>query len=335
MDGIVMWPDWPLDYRTWGSSTNSPEAPYQGQAASSHVTQASPQLGDRAMWAFFGDENRFTTSAIPWLRQVFLLAGYAVDQTRLPALLRDIENVKKPFGLSLRHPVKYNFKDDRLRSYYHERGEDALLAAAQPKSEPIRRGLLQLLQRHQARTFVCAMGSLGFKSPKEYYGWTTTNLLQRLGYLCQGNAALPDLLVCLDWPDSNVGKSYFANYHEPWHTGKSVEGHTFTCGSLRSRQAFPDLVVGSTIHNPFLQLADLVAGAAQDFVTWAITGNGLQRTSTYFPPVALCFLARPSLRYHQTSFISAPDGLAGQMRKAYTTLATQLSQGNPPLILPV
>ncbi len=287
------------------------------------------------MWTFFGDENFFTTSNLRWsFREVFLLAGYAVEHNRLGGLLQDIEAVKGRYGLTLRHPVKHNFKDNALKRYFDERGESALLSTVQANSEPLRVELLQLLQRHQARTFVCAMGSLGFKTRRDYYGWATTNLLQRLGYLCRADAAPPELLVCLDWPDSSVGKSYFSVYHEPWHTGTSVEGHRFTCGSLRSRQAFPDLVIGSTVHNPFLQLADLVAGAAEDFVTWAVTGKGWQRARAFFTPVALCFLAHPSLRHHQTSFISAPYDLAVKMRKGYTTLAAHLKQDRPPVFLP-
>jgi len=253
-------------------------------------------------------------------------------------MLSDIEAVKGHYGLDLRHPVKYNMKDGRLDKYYEARGESPLLVTARASADAMRTDLLALLPQHNARTFICAMGSLGFKTRKEYYQWATTNLLQRLGYLTTVNPSHqivpPELLVCLDWPDANIEKNYFHIYHEPWHTGVSVEGHSFTCGPLRHRKAFPDVVVGSTIHNSFLQLADLVAGAAASFVTWAVTGNKWQTARMFFTPVATCFFANAWLRHNQTSFISSPPGLQGIMATGYASLSLALQGEQPPITLP-
>jgi len=117
-----------------------------------------------------------------------------------------------------------------------------------------------------------------------------------------------------------VGKAYFEVYHTPWHDGKSLEGHPFSCGTLRHRKAFPDIVVSSTIHNPYLQLADIVTGATMDFVKWTLTGNYRQRIDMFFPPVVDAFHTVTGYALSRTTFVSAPPRLQTRIAQAYTEL---------------
>ena len=271
------------------------------------------------MWVFFGDENLSSPISVrSRIFQVFLLAGYAIRQEHLHPLLAGMEQVKNSVGLQLRHPVKYNLRDSGVTEYFEQRGEAALLASAITQADPLRLGLLNLLKKYNAKTFACVLGGLGFVGKREYYTWAAANLLQRIGWLANPTAVHPDLLVCLDWPMQKVGKAYFEVYHTPWHDGRSLEGHPFSCGTLRHRKAFPDIVVSSTIYNPYLQLADIVTGATMDFVNWTLTKNHRQRVDTFFPPVADAFHRVTGYALSQTTFVSAPPRLKARIGQAYT-----------------
>lgn len=267
------------------------------------------------MWVFFGDESTHRATALPHpFQQVFVLAGFAVQHDELTRLMEGIEAAKEQYGLKLRHPVKYNMRDDGLRAYYRSRRESALLKRIIPASDGLRGDLLSLLAVHSAKTFICAMGSWGTATHKTYYAWAATNLFQRLGYLGSPVKKTPELVICLDWPTHDVGKAYFDIYHDPWHDGVGHDGSDFFCGKLRSRSCFPDLAVGSTLHSPFLQLADLVVGATADFITWCLTERYWQRVEKFFPLVARQLHSHPSFRVSQTGFITAPKELQARVR---------------------
>jgi hypothetical protein len=99
------------------------------------------------------------------------------------------------------------------------------------------------------------------------------NLLTRVGLYCSEREEDLRVDVLLDWPERNNRKPFVNEYHTGWRHGRSGEADKaipYHCGALAQLGFAPTPAFAGSEFEPRLQLADLVVGAAREFVNFAL-----------------------------------------------------------------
>ncbi|MCL6564788.1 MAG: hypothetical protein K6U09_00030 [Acidobacteriia bacterium] len=243
------------------------------------------------MWYFFGDDNSFASGREgPGRKDVFVFGGFYFKGPRLKEFENRIYEIRKKYTRHPHLPIKWNFCDRAVERLYKTYRHGHLYREVLKRTDDFRLEMLGCLNEFDAETIICAWAAPHLKHGQrasQFHGWALTNMLQRLGLEMPGHSTEKDfhILVVLDWPGQEFKKTYFDLYHRAYHFGRDEYNNRYTCGELRKKGFFSQIVCGSTVHDPFLGLADIVVGASTDFLRWCFTGQNLQRVQKFFPPV--------------------------------------------------
>lgn len=283
------------------------------------------------MLLFFGDDNTCSSGDPKRERDdIFLFGGYYFHEDAVRRFEIAIGEVKARYGLAENLPVKWNLKDDRIVKFYAERKADRTLAAALERADGLRVDLLNLLATFDARVIVCAIVEYDRKDERknvDYHRWALTDLLQRLGLTVHRKATRAEFnaIVTLDMPGTDANRAYFDLFELAYHNGVSPDGYKYVSGPLRDRGFFPSVQCTSTLHNPFLQIADIILGSTADFVEWCFTGKDFERVAVFFPLVDKRFrLEWPDL--FKTGFVVDPDEYREFVRKKYSEFSQRIRE---------
>jgi len=224
-----------------------------------------------------------------------VLAGYFIGQDELDNLANEIGYIKEKHGLNKYDPVKWNMKDSSLSMHYRKRGSGDRLDLAIKASKELRRDLLLELRKRRVSIIACALIRYSRETqPREYILWASENFFQRAGLLLRDrlNSKYPTFFV-LDWPTRKDPSALLQAYEEGFIRGMTKDSNQrYDSGPLSQLGAFDSLLFGKTNYLPFLQMADIVAGATREFLDWAYkddSKNKKQRVKDYFGVIACRF----------------------------------------------
>jgi len=225
-------------------------------------------------------------------RTTYVLAGYLVKNGVLNNLSEAVARVKSEVGLEWYDPIKWNFKD--IEKLYEDRSRKSQYNRALRKSEGIRERMLRLLETFDARIVACAVARFKEQTPrKDCIGWAAENFFQRVGLVVKDQIGLsyPSLTLIMDWPPTNQVNAILSAYYSGYKNGMTVDAkQQYFSGSLSNLQALDCPLFAKMIYLPFLQLADLIAGATREFLIWAYTGKKKQRAEKFFGIIAPQFV---------------------------------------------
>jgi hypothetical protein len=111
------------------------------------------------------------------------------------------------------------------------------------------------------------------RTREDLVGYSFGNLLMRAGLYCSEKRAGQRVDILLDWPEKNDRGPFVNEYYTGWRHGRSGKGDdavNYHCGALAELGFAPAPVFAGMEFEPRLQLADLVVGAARDFVNFAL-----------------------------------------------------------------
>jgi hypothetical protein len=226
---------------------------------------------------------------------VFVIGGYAIPREKVSPLLKKVQNVKGRRGLNTHSPVKWNMRDlDRALIAHDLLGQKDIIIN---QSNVLRTELLAELTAAGATIFVSAIRAYSNKkqvlgqTKEDLVGYSFGNLLMRAGLFCAGAAGGRRVDVLLDWPDRNERTPFTAEYYTGWRYGRSGSGDkavSYQCGPLASIAFIPAPAFAGTEFEPRLQLADLVVGAAREFINFSLgkaekSSFGVQRFKSLIP----------------------------------------------------
>lgn len=203
---------------------------------------------------------------------VLVFGGVIVDnksEKQLECLLREIKGKYTYPTL----PIKWNFKD--LEYVYKEwnRQSDYELLLQQSyewRTEIFERSLeidytivLACTERYPS--------SIPLKKIKEQLTEITfAQSLMRIGLFVRDLPSKDNFQIILDWPDSSNPKPFNKEYFNAYNKGKSSSGVEYHSGALIKLGFNDSLYFAKSTHSGVLQFADLIIGAAKDFVLKSI-----------------------------------------------------------------
>jgi hypothetical protein len=226
---------------------------------------------------------------------VLVIGGYTIPRDEVQALLKKAQEIKSKYGLDPHCPVKWNVRDlDKALAAHGLSGQKDVLLA---QSNPLRTDLLNALAAGGATIFISAIHAysnkkqvLG-KTKEDLVSYSFGNLLMRAGLFCKETAGGRRVDTLLDWPEGNRRTPFAAEYHTGWRYGRSGPEDTgvkYQCGPLADLAFAPGSVFGGMDFEPRLQFADLVVGAAREFINFALgkakeDAFGVQRFKSLVP----------------------------------------------------
>ena len=264
----------------------------------------------------FFDDTEVSVDSEDSNPDIYIFGGYLIPSNQIYALLTEIQKIKASFGLPVWMPIKWNIKDSGISSFikdYYHLLDERHLDIALTYSDEIRSELLKVLSQFNIKVFISGRYDRHHKeaTSKDYSHWAFENLLQRVGIFAQNNKydleiEKPVQLI-IDWPkpdDKTLFNHYFCGYH--FGNGREYKS-SYLSGPLKIYGFVESISVSSTIHNSYLQIADLVVGCSKDFLSWCYTGKQFQRISGKFDALIDLFYRDTNRRINKCGFVLAKD----------------------------
>ncbi len=95
---------------------------------------------------------------------------------------------------------------------------------------------------------------------------TFAQVLMRIGLFARDLPFKDNFEIILDWPDSSNPKPFNREYFRAYNLGKSSSGVGYHSGPLIDLGFNDSIYYAKSTHSAVLQFADLIIGAAKDFV---------------------------------------------------------------------
>lgn len=203
---------------------------------------------------------------------ILLFGGIAVAPHAEAPLRQAIEAVKGKYGHP-RAPIKWNFKD--LKTLYEKQDQAALYEQLKNSSKKWREEIFQAANTFDFTIIVACVESYSVKRKNikdNKFALTQhvfSNGLMRLALHAQETK--PDRVqVILDWPDRGDSKPFDSEYASAFSQGKTADGSVSYYSGALSNLGFMDSATYTNMHhNTLLQFADLIVGAAREFIECA------------------------------------------------------------------
>lgn len=230
---------------------------------------------------FFIDNSEFKRNIFGTNFDYFVMGGFLCSSEDAKTLEKEIKEIKNKFGLSEEMPIKWNIRD--LEKEY-KRLNQLKFNELLKKSDEIRLLLINSISKTDSEIIMSATRAYNREWRKDACHWAFENILQRLGLILQvqdnHQNIYPKISVYMDWPDSN-DKSFFDTYSNAYYNKEP----RFLSGPLKDLGINVNLGVGSTIHSPHLQIADICVGITKDFIKWCYEGKNTHRVQKFFLPL--------------------------------------------------
>jgi len=210
---------------------------------------------------------------------VLVFGGVIVDnksEKQIESLLREIKTKYTCPTL----PIKWNFKD--LKDVYAEWNRQEDYELLKQKSYEWRTQIFERSLDIDYKVVLACTERYPSKIPlkqikEQLTGITFTQALMRIGLFARDLPFRDNFEIILDWPDSSNPKPFNREYFRAYNLGQSSSGVTFHSGPLMNLGFNDSLYFAKSTHSGVLQFADLVIGAAKDFILKTIqeTDNSL------------------------------------------------------------
>jgi hypothetical protein len=218
------------------------------------------------MLKWYADNSELST--LKGKPNVLLFGGVIVDNKSIKQIEELLREIKKRYTYPTL-PVKWNFKD--LEDIYKERNrledyEELKQKSSEWRTEIFERSLdidytvvLACTERYNS--------NIPLKQIKdELTGITFTQALMRIGLFAKDLPFKDNFEIILDWPESSNPKPFNREYFKAYNYGKTSKDVTFFSGPLINLGFNDSLYFAKTTHCCVLQFADLIIGAAKDFI---------------------------------------------------------------------
>lgn len=199
----------------------------------------------------------------------FLMGGVLISRDEEIKLCGLVKEIKARY-VHPDLPVKYNLRD--LKAKYDEHNYTEQFKVMLNDSAKWRKELFERALEFDFKIIIAVIQNLQIQkaSPKEIksdlLGYAFVDILMRLGKELQYKK-MEHIQVISDWPESNDPKPFNFNYYYGFSRGTTPKGTEFYSGKLQDIGFHDTVLFASMNHSNMLQFADLIIGAARDFLT--------------------------------------------------------------------
>ena len=206
---------------------------------------------------------------------VLIFGGVIVDEKSEKKIEKLLREVKGKYTYPTL-PVKWNFKDlkptykefNRLKDY-----ETLLKNSYEWRNELFTRSLeidykviLACTERYSSDIPLS-------KIKEQLTEISFAQSLMRVGMFAKYLPFKDSFEIILDWPDSSNPKPFNREYFKAYNLGQSSSGINYLSGPLINLGFNDSLYFAKSTHSVVLQFADLVIGAAKDFMLKSINNH--------------------------------------------------------------
>lgn len=231
---------------------------------------------------FFADDLKTTSDSHVSCHDIFCYGGYLIKKENIKHLEQLINETKIQYEIPIDMPIKWNFKDNRIRKYYEQKGKSELLSKIIEKSYEIRKTLLFKVQQSGIKIIISGFRELRSEQDRQsLFEWSFTNILQRIPFEQPQESNFINII--LDWEQED--KNLFMNcFSHPYYHGKGLNNESFLSYCLeRIQQSLPYISFSGTLYNPFLQLVDIIIGSCGAFLDYVFKNKDQRLAQEIFP----------------------------------------------------
>lgn len=199
---------------------------------------------------------------------VLVFGGVLVDENAEKEIQKLLRDVKSKYTYPTL-PVKWNFKDLKPTYQEFDRMDDynSLLKTSYEWREEIFRKSLDI----NYKVILACTERYTSDKPLSKIKEQLTEIcfaqsLMRVGMCTKFQKFEGNVEVILDWPDGSNPKPFNREYFRAYNLGKSSSNVPYISGPLNSLGFNDSLYFAKSTHSAVLQFADLVIGAAKEFI---------------------------------------------------------------------
>lgn len=205
---------------------------------------------------------------------VLLFGGVIVDEKSEKQIENLLREVKSEYTYPTL-PIKWNFKD--LKDVYSEWNRQKDFELLKNQSHNWREAIFRKSMEIDYRVVLACTerypSSIPINKIKEQLTEITfAQVLMRIGLFARDLPFKDNFEIILDWPDSSNPKPFNREYFSAYNLGKSSSGVSYHSGALINLGFNDSLYFAKSSHSAVLQFADLVIGAAKDFILKILQG---------------------------------------------------------------
>lgn len=205
---------------------------------------------------------------------VLVFGGVIVDNKSEKQVENLLKEVKRKYTYPTL-PIKWNFKD--LEKVYVEWGRQTDYELLKQKSYEWRTEIFERSLEIDYKIVLACTERYPSKIPLKQIKEQLTEIafaqsLMRIGLFVRDRPSRGNFEIILDWPDSSNPKPFNREYFRAYNFGKSSSGVPYHSGPLMDLGFNDSLYFAKSTHSGVLQFADLVIGAAKDFILKTIQG---------------------------------------------------------------
>ncbi|MCB4764008.1 MAG: hypothetical protein LGB78_08980 [Sulfurovum sp.] len=224
---------------------------------------------------WYADDTDLRTISEVHVPNIVLFGGIVVDKAN-EKLLRDaIENAKSKF-CHKRSPIKWNFKDLKLK-YDSQKKSDAYNDILNNMIE-VRKEIFDAVSEIDF-TIIIAMVR-GYSENKKTLKDLKSNLSQyvfsnsMMRYALYVQEKSPERAeVILDWPSGSDSKPFDIEYAAAYNGGITKDRQKYHAGSLANLNFHDSIFYTRMPHSTLMQLSDMIIGATREFILCSLQNN--------------------------------------------------------------
>ena len=247
---------------------------------SSSAVQHSPsetKLKLTVLHTLYADDTYAKSSKEDREGRIHIFGGIEVNKESEATIINVIREIKSRYTHP-NMPIKWNFRDTRIRKKFDEFDRleeyEAMLAAS-------REWRMELFRRLNSIDYKVVVSCIEAMSEDKT---VVADLKDRLNTYCFENVLMRVGLdardlggywhCVIDWPPDNDTKPFDRGYYRLFHFGQGASPNAALCGPLEKVGFSHSLHYSRANHSPLLQLADLILGAIRDHVECRLQGRG-------------------------------------------------------------
>ena len=224
------------------------------------------------MLRWYADNTEMST--VKGKPNVLIFGGVIVDNKSEKQIEQLLRQVKQKYTYPTL-PIKWNFKD--LKVVYEEFGRQKDYEQLKKQSCEWRKEIFEKSLEINYKVVLACTERYPSKIPLKQIKVQLTEIafaqaLMRVGLFVKDLPFRDNFEIILDWPDSSNPKPFNREYFKAYNLGESSSKVKYHSGPLINLGFKDSLYFAKSSHSSVLQFADLVIGAAKDFILRTIQG---------------------------------------------------------------
>lgn len=223
---------------------------------------------------WFADNSELHGTKDSVIPDILIFGGLIIGSAEEAALKKSVEQIKKKHCGYERAPIKWNMRD--LESLYKVQGMESLYDDLFSKCQDWRREIFDLIAETECTVLVSFLEGYSadravLKDKKDALtGMVFSNALMR--YALHVKDTKPQSAgIVLDWPDKGKPGTFDKEYASAYYMGMTADKSVkYTSGPLAALNFNDSAYYANMNHSTMLQVADLIVGAAREFLDQCI-----------------------------------------------------------------